>query len=134
MNLRIIIPAVSVGIISVIIILAASPDENAQLSETFHIQGIYIESESRVEIHFTDNSQNTESVVLEILGLNDSFQKTLQTNEFIESVAFAEPPIHGWAVHPITLVIKHNDYGIIQAKTEIRPQGEPAPPVIFGRS
>ena len=108
--------------------------EDSSLSETFLIEGIFYESQNYVEIRFIDKSENTESVILEILGMKESFQKTYNTNEFIEIVPFPEPPKYGWAIHPITLIVEHNEYGIVNLKTEIHSIDEPIPPVIFSTS
>ena len=137
MNKQKIIPIASViifsGIASLFFVNLPS-SELDELSDTFFIEGIFYESQNYVEIHFIDKSANTKSVVLEILGLEESFQKTFETNEFIEIIPFSEEPKYGWEIHPITLVIDHNEYGTVHLKTEIHSEGESIPPVIFGTS
>ena len=130
-----IIPIASLIIISsaAFLLFANTPNDN-DLSRVFFVEGIYYESQNYVEIHFRDSSENTESVILEILGMEESFQQTYDTNEFIEIVPFPEPPKYGWAIHPITMVIQHGEYGTVNLKTEIHPVGEPIPPVIFSIS
>ncbi len=66
--------------------------------------------------------------------MEESFQKTYNTNEFIEIVPFSEPPKFGWAIHPITLIVEHSEYGTVNLKTEIHSIDEPIPPVIFSTS
>ena len=132
-----IIPIASVIIISgaaFLLFVNVSSSENNELSQVFFVEGIYHESQNYVEIHFRDSSENTESVILEILGMEESFQQTYDTSEFIEIIPFEEPPKYGWAIHPITMVIQHNEYGTVNLKTEIHPVGEPVPPVIFSVS
>ena len=130
-----IIPIASLIIISsAAFLLFVNTPSDDDLSTVFFVEGIYYESQNYVEIHFRDSSGNTESVILEILGMEESFQQTYETNEFIEIVPFPEPPKYGWAIHPITMVIQHDEYGIVNLKTEIHPVGEPIPPVIFSIS
>ena len=78
-------------------------------------------------------SEKTTNVVLEILGMDESFQKTFSDSEFIEIVPFPNVPKYGWEVHPIVLEIDHEDFGHIQLKTEIHPMGEPLPSVIYAK-
>ena len=106
------------------------------LSETFFVDATYYESKGGfVEIHFEDKSENTKRVVLEILGMEESFQKTFEgVSEFTEVISFSQVPKYGWQIHPITLVIEHEELGRINLKTEIHSIGEPASHIIFGRS
>ena len=131
-----IIPIASLIIISsaAFLLFVNTPSDDNDLSTVFFVEGIYYESQNYVEIHFRDSSENTESVILEILGMEESFQRTYDTNEFIEIVPFPEPPKYGWAIHPITMVIQHDEYGTVNLKTEIHLIGEPIPPVIFSIS
>ena len=135
---RKIIPAISIIFISVLAGLfffdVNSVDRNA-LSETFSLNAIFYEDEGYAEISFEDKSQKTNSAVLEILGMEDSFQKTFDgVNEFIEIVPFSQVPKYGWQIHPITLVVEHRELGNINLKTEIHSVDEPAPHIIFSRS
>ncbi|MGH1522473.1 MAG: hypothetical protein ACRBB2_09035, partial [Nitrosopumilus sp.] len=84
-----------------------------------------------VEISYNDKSEKTELVVMEILGMDETFQKTFSDSQFIEIVPFPNPPKYGWAIHPIVLEIDHEEFGHIQLKTEIRLLDEPAPKVIY---
>ena len=134
-----IIPIVSVVIISILASLffinSPSSDQDV-LSETFFVDATYYESKGGfVEIRFEDKSKNTKTIVLEILGMEDSFQKTFDdVNEFTEIVPFFQVPKYGWQIHPITLAIEHKGLGNVNLKTEIHPIDEPAPHVIFSRS
>lgn len=138
MNKQKIIPIASIIIISgfaFVFFIDTSSTEKDELSQMFFIEGIFYPSENYVEIHFMDNSENTNNIVLEVLGMDESFQKTYsKTNEFIEIVPFSEAPKYGWSIHPITLIIEHNEYGTVNIKTEIHSIGEPIPPIIYGRS
>lgn len=80
-------------------------------------------------ITYSDSSGGTEGVVMEILGMEETFHRTYGS-DFVEEVGFAAPPRHGWAVHPVVLDITHSEHGEIRLKTEIRGAGEPPAPVI----
>ncbi len=132
---RKIVPAISLGIITVLAIVfltGGGTDDKDILRQTFQIYAIYYDS-GHVEISYFDKSGKTNSVVMEILGMDESFQKTFSTSEFIEIVPFPNLPKYGWPVHPVVLEIDHKEFGHIQLKTEIHPLDEPVPPVIYSR-
>ena len=132
---RKIVPAISLGIITVFAIIFLSgggTDDKDILRQTFQINAVYYDS-GHVEISFLDKSGQTENVVMEILGMDETFQKSFPDSQFIEIVPFSDIPKYGWAIHPIVLEIDHAELGHIQLKTEIHPLGEPTPPVIYSR-
>ena len=129
-------PPIILGIITVFAILflaGGGTDDKDILRDTFSVDAVYFDS-GHVEISFTDNSKKTEKVVMEILGMEESFQKTYSDSEFIEIVEFPNTPKYGWAIHPIVLEIVHPELGHIQIKTEIHSLDEPAPTVIYSRT
>ena len=105
--------------------------DDEQFAQTFDVDAIYYERQGIVEISFNDNSQKTSSVVLEILGMEETFQKTFEGSSFVERVQFDSPPKYGWKIHPITLNVEHQEFGTVGIKTEIHSKNEPAPPIIF---
>jgi len=132
---RKIVPAISLGIITVLAIVfltGGGTDDKDVLRQTFQIEAIYYDS-GHVEVSYFDKSGKTNSVVMEILGMEESFQKTFSDSEFIEIVPFPNLPKYGWPVHPVVLEIDHKEFGHIQLKTEIHPPDEPIPPVIYSR-
>jgi len=132
---RKIVPAISLGIITVLAIVfltGGGTDDKDVLRQTFQMEAIYYDS-GHVEISFLDKSGKTNSVVMEILGMEESFQKTFSGSEFIEIVPFPNLPKYGWPVHPVVLEIDHKEFGHIQLKTEIHPLDEIIPPVIYSR-
>jgi hypothetical protein len=86
-----------------------------------------------VEISFFDNSNKSQSVVLEILGMPETFQKKFLGSEFTERVEFSAVPKYGWKTNPVTFVVEHEEFGKIGIKTEIHLQSEPATPIIFSK-
>ena len=98
----------------------------------FEIEAIYYDS-GNVEISFLDTSGKTYGVSLEILGLDETFQKSFPGSKFIEIVPFPNEPKYGWAMHPIVLEVTHSELGNIQLKTEIHPLDSPIPSVIYSK-
>jgi len=132
---RKILPVISLGIITVFAIVFLSgggTDDNDILSQTFQVDAVYYDS-GNVEISFLDTSGKTDFVIMEILGMDESFQKSFGGSQFVETVSFPNPPKYGWAIHPIVLEIEHLEFGHIQLKTEIHPPDQPIPPVIYSR-
>ncbi len=132
---RKIVPTISLGIITVLAIIflaGAGTDDKDILRQTFQIEAVYYDS-GHVEISYFDKSGKTSSVVMEILGMDETFQKIFSDSEFIEIVPFPNEPKYGWPIHPVVLEIEHEEFGHIQLKTEIHSLGEPVPPVIYSR-
>ena len=128
-------PPIILGVITVLALVfltGGGTDDKDILRQTFQVEAIYYDS-GHVEISYFDSSAKTNSVVMEILGMEESFQKTFSDSEFIEIVPFPAPPKYGWAIHPIVLEIDHSELGHVQLKTEIHPMGESIPPVIYSR-
>ncbi len=124
---------ISIGVITVLAIVFLAgwgTDDKEILRQTFQINAIYYDS-GHVEISYFDKSDKTNSVVMEILGMEESFQKTFSDSEFIEIVPF--PNLLKWERHPVVLEVYHEELGHIQLKTEIHALDEPAPPVIYSR-
>lgn len=128
-----IIPVISIAVITAlgIIFLFDSSSNKDVLKSTFEIDATYYDS-GYVEISYLDKTSKTNHVVLEILGMDESFQKTLSGSKFTESVPFPVTPKYGWQVHPVTFLIDHQELGKVSLKTEIHQYGKPAPPVIYG--
>ena len=128
-------PAITLGVVTILALLfltGTGNDDKNELRETFKVEAIYYDS-GHVEISYLDKSENTESVVLEILGMEKSYQKTFSDSEFIEIVEFPNIPKYGWEVHPVVFDIKHSTLGNVQLKTEIHELGTPKPVVIYGK-
>lgn len=132
---RKIVPIISLGIITVfaiIFLFGGGTDDKDILRQTFQIDAIYYDS-GHVEISFLDKTGQTDLVVMEILGMDVTYQKSFSDSQFIEIVPFPNVPKYGWAIHPIVLEIDHKELGHIQLKTEIHPIGESIPSVIYSR-
>ena len=119
-----------ITILALVFITGGGTDDKDILRKTLQIDAVYYDT-GHVEISYFDKSGKTDSVVMEILGMDESFQKTFSGSEFIEIVPFPNPPKYGWPIHPIVLEVVHSEFGHVQMKTEIHPLGEPAPNVIY---
>jgi len=133
---------IALGVITilVIVLITGNGGDNEVLKSTFSLNAVYYPSQNQnlddgyIQITFKDNTNKTKAIVLEVLGMETSFQKTfLDSSEFVEKIPFSTPPKYGWEIHPVTLQIDHEDLGKVSLKTEIRPVGEPAAPIIYGK-
>jgi len=128
------IAALSVIVITLLglfFLFGTGPQNKDVLKSTFEIDATYYD-EGFVKISYMDKTNKTNHVVLEILGMEKSFQKTLVGSEFVETVEFSTPPKYGWKIHPVTFLIDHQALGQVSLKTEIHSFGEPAPAIIYG--
>ncbi len=123
---------VIITVLAIVFLTSGGTVDKDILRQTFQIEAIYYDA-GYVEISYFDKSGKTNSVVMEILGMEESFQKTFSDSEFIEIVPFPNLPKYGWPIHPVVLEIDHKELGHIQLKTEIHSLGEPVPPVIYSR-
>ncbi len=131
---------ITLGVVTVLAILfltGTGNDDKEILKSTFLIEAVYFDenndtNDAYIQITFKDNSEKTNAVVLEVLGMEKSFQKTFVNSEFVEIISFPTTPKYGWEIHPVTLQIDHQELGQVSLKTEIRPVGEPPAPIIYG--
>jgi len=128
-----IIPIISIVVVTILglFFISDSGPNKEVLKSTFEIDATYYD-DGYVKISYLDKSAKTNNVVLEILGMDKSFQKTISGSEFVETVPFPVTPKYGWQVHPVTFLIDHQELGKVSLKTEIHPYGKPAPPIIYG--
>ena len=117
-------------ILALVFLTGGATDDKDPLRENFKINAIYYDA-GYVEVSYLDKSDKTNSVTLEILGMETSFQKTFSDSEFIEIIQFPNIPKYGWEIHPIVMEIEHEKFGHIQLKTEIHELNDPSPNTIY---
>ena len=117
-------------VLAIVLLTGGASDDKDELRQTFQVDAVYYDT-GHVEVSFFDKSKKTTSVVMEILGMDETFQKTFSDAEFIEIIPFPDEPKYGWAVHPVVLEIDHEEFGPIQLKTEIHLLGDSIPTVIY---
>ena len=131
---------IALGVVTVlaILLLTGSDGDDEVLKSTFSISAVYFPNSENnqdgyIQINFKDKSEKTNAVILEVLGMEESFQKTILSPEFEEIISFPASPKYGWEIHPVILMIDHEELGKVSIKTEIRPSGEDAAPIIYGK-
>ena len=117
-------------ILALVFLTGGATDDKDPLRENFKINAIYYDT-GYVEVSYLDKSDKTNSVTLEILGMETSFQKTFSDSEFIEIIQFPNMPKYGWEIHPIVMEIEHKEFGHVQLKTEIHELNSPSPNTIY---
>jgi hypothetical protein len=117
-------------ILALVFLTGGATDDKDPLRENFKINAIYYDA-GYVEVSYLDKSDKTNSVTLEILGMETSFQKTFSDSEFIEIIQFPNVPKYGWEIHPIVMEIEHDEFGHVQLKTEIHELNSPPPNTIY---
>jgi hypothetical protein len=122
-----------ISVMSILFFIESNSIDRELLSETFIVDAVYFEQEGYVEISFLDKSDKTKTVILEILGMSETFQKIFVGSEFSERVQFSSIPAYGWKTNPVTFVVEHEEFGQIGVKTEIHANNEPAQPIIFSK-
>lgn len=122
-----------ISVMSILFFIESTSIDRELFSETFIVDAVYLEEEEYVEISFLDKSGKTKTVVLEILGMSETFQKSFVGSEFTERVPFSSTPTYGWKTNPVTFVVEHEEFGQIGVKTEIHAINDPALPIIFSK-
>ena len=97
------------------------------------VDAVYEPENNIVKVTYSDNSKMTSLVVLEILGMEETFHKEFSQQSFVEIVQFDSAPKYGWATMPVTFFLEHEELGFIGLKTEIHPYDEPKPKVIYSK-
>jgi len=131
-----IIPIISVIVITILAGLFfydSSSVDKELLNRTFSVAAVYLADEEVIEISFVDNTQKTDTIILEVLGLQPSFQKTYSGSSFTERIPFITSDKFGWEIHPVIILAENQDLGLIEIKTEIHEENEPEKPVIFSK-
>jgi len=110
-------------------------DDSTILTQ-IEFNAVYLESDGVVQISFIDKSKNTESAILEILGMDVTYHEEYVFDGdpgFIEKMNLEKIPKYGWKTIPVTLEIQHSQLGKIGLKTEIHEQGDPIPKIIVSQ-
>ena len=134
MNKKIIVIASAIAIIMIVIsgTLGSTLDESV-ISQTIFVDAIYDPKNNLVKIMYTDDSDKTNIVTLEILGMEKTFHKEFSQSSFIEIVQINSAPKYGWSTMPVVFSINHDGFGKIELKTEIHQQHELKPKVIYSK-
>tara|TARA_B100000745_G_scaffold285251_1_gene220388 strand:+ start:149 stop:556 length:408 start_codon:yes stop_codon:yes gene_type:complete len=134
MNKKII--AVVSAIVIIMIVVTGTFDSALDvtiISQTIFVDAVYDSTNNLVKITYNDNSDKTNLIALEVLGMEKTFHKEFSRSSFIEIVQINSIPMYGWSTMPVVFSINHDEFGKIELKTEIHQQHELKPKVIYSK-
>ena len=134
MNKKIIAVALTIAIISIVMSATSNSvlDESI-ISQTIFVDAVYESKSSIVKITYNDNSEKTNLVTLEVLGMEETFHKEFTRSSFVKTIQINSEPKYGWSTTPVVFSINHDEFGTIGLKTEIYEHGESKPRVIYSK-
>jgi len=132
---RKIIAVASIIAIAAIVISATfdSALDESTISQTIFVDAVYEPKNKIVRITYNDNSEMTNLITLEILGMEKTFHKEFSQSSFVETIEINSEPKYGWATTPVVFSINHDQFGKIGLKTEIYEQGELKSRIIYSK-
>ena len=132
---RKIIAAASIITIAAIVISVTSDSalDESIISQAIFVDAVYEPKNKIVRITYNDNSEMTNLITLEVLGMEKTFHKEFSQSSFVETVKINSEPKYGWSTTPIVFSINHDEFGKIGLKTEIYEQGESKPRIIYSK-
>jgi len=134
MNRKIIAVASIIAIAAIVIsITSDSALDESIISQTIFVDAVYEPKNKIVRITYNDNSEMTNLITLEILGMEKTFHKEFSQSSFVETIKINFEPKYGWSTTPVVFSINHDEFGKIGLKTEIYEQGESKPRIIYSR-
>ena len=134
MNRKIIAAASIIAIAAIVIsITSDSALDESTISQIIFVDAVYEPKNKIVRITYNDNSEMTNLITLEILGMEKTFHKEFSQSSFVETVKINSEPKYGWSTTPVVFSINHDQFGKIGLKTEIYEQGELKPRIIYSK-
>jgi len=134
MNRKIIGVASIIAIVAIVMsVTSDSALDESIISQTIFVDAVYEPKNKIVRITYNDNSEMTNLITLEILGMEKTFHKEFSQSSFVETVEINFEPKYGWSTTPVVFSINHDEFGKIGLKTEIYEQGESKPRIIYSK-
>ena len=134
MNRKIIAAASIIAIAAIVIsVTSDSALDESTISQTIFVDAVYESKNKIVRITYNDNSEMTNLITLEVLGMEKTFHKEFSQSSFVEIVKINSEPKYGWSTTPVVFSINHDQFGKIGLKTEIYEQGELKPRIIYSK-
>jgi len=134
MNRKIIAVASIIAIASILILATSgSALDESIISQTIFVDAVYEPKNKIVRITYNDNSEMTNLITLEVLGMEKTFHKEFSQSSLVETIKFNSEPKYGWSTTPVVFSINHDQFGKIGLKTEIYEQGELKPRIIYSK-
>ena len=131
-----IIATLSIITLAVIIFSISSNSalDESIISQTIFVDTVYEPENNLVKITYNDNSKKTNLVILEILGMEQTFHKEFSQNSFVETIQINSEPKYGWSTMPVVFSVNHDEFGKIGLKTEIYQKDELKPRIIYSET
>ena len=134
MNRKIIVVALIIATIAIVLsVTSDSALDETTISQTIFVDAVYEPKSSIVKITYTDSSEKTNLVTLEILGMEQTFHKEFARSSFVETVQINSEPKYGWPSTPVVFSINHDEFGKIEIKTEIYEHDQSKPRIIYSK-
>jgi len=134
MNRKIIAVASIIAIVAIVIsVTSDSALDESIISQTIFVDAVYEPKNKIVRITYNDNSEMTNLITLEVLGMEKTFHKEFSQSSFVETIEINFEPKYGWSTTPVVFSINHDEFGKIGLKTEIYEQGESKPRIIYSK-
>jgi len=134
MNRKIIAAASIIAIAAIVIsITSDSALDESTISQTIFVDAVYEPKNKIVRITYNDNSEMTNLIILEVLGMEKTFHKEFSQSSLVETIEINFEPKYGWSTTPVVFSINHDEFGKIELKTEIYEQGESKPRIIYSK-
>jgi len=134
MNRKIIAAASIIAIAAIVIsVTSDSALDESTISQIIFVDAVYEPKNKIVRITYNDNSEMTNLITLEVLGMEKTFHKEFSQSSFVETIEINSEPKYGWSTTPVVFSINHDEFGKIELKTEIYEQGESKPRIIYSK-
>jgi len=134
MNRKIIAAASIIAIVAIVIsVTSDSALDESTISQIIFVDAVYEPKNKIVRITYNDNSEMTNLITLEVLGMEKTFHKEFSQSSFVETIEINFEPKYGWSTTPVVFSINHDEFGKIGLKTEIYEQGESKPRIIYSK-
>jgi len=134
MNRKIIAVASIIAIAAIMIsVTSDSALDESTISQIIFVDAVYEPKNKIVRITYNDNSEMTNLITLEVLGMEKTFHKEFSQSSFVETIEINSEPKYGWSTTPVVFSIDHDEFGKIGLKTEIYEQGESKPRIIYSK-
>ena len=134
MNRKIIGVASIIAIVAIVMsVTSDSALDESIISQTIFVDAVYEPKNKIVRITYNDNSEMTNLITLEVLGMEKTFHKEFSQSSFVETIEINSEPKYGWSTTPVVFSINHDEFGKIGLKTEIYEQGESKPRIIYSK-
>ena len=134
MNRKIIAAASIIAIAAIVIsVTSDSALDESTISQIIFVDAVYEPKNKIVRITYNDNSEMTNLIILEVLGMEKTFHKEFSQSSLVETIKINSEPKYGWSTTPVVFSINHDEFGKIGLKTEIYEQGKSKPRIIYSK-